>query len=187
MNHRLIKMLEDLKVATDGSVRDSRNRLYQMSYGADGLDSIRLIRCPVPHMSSTEKQFRQFCADQGFDRVTTDTRLVPLFKEMIRWNSTASRTLPTHTEGVCRLPFQPSVLLKYASHQEPSSFDFDLIQNAFHKHKLSKVLLWVCICAWTPRALQQHSVSFRELTQQAVGFSLKSMVQPGFTVHNVVD
>lgn len=32
MNHRLIKMLEDLKVAQDGSVRDSRNRLYQIQF-----------------------------------------------------------------------------------------------------------------------------------------------------------
>lgn len=43
MHHSIVKVLEDMKVATDGSVRNGRNIIFQYSYGEDGFEPSELI------------------------------------------------------------------------------------------------------------------------------------------------
>jgi DNA-directed RNA polymerase beta' subunit len=38
MQRRIIKLTEDMKVQNDGSVRDIPGKIYQMSYGQNGID-----------------------------------------------------------------------------------------------------------------------------------------------------
>lgn len=54
MYHRIGKLLEELVVEWDGSVRDSSGYVYALQYGADRFDPTRLIRTPVPHLHITE-------------------------------------------------------------------------------------------------------------------------------------
>ncbi len=42
LHHRIIKALEDIKVAYDGSTRDAANRVIQYVYGEDGFDGAEL-------------------------------------------------------------------------------------------------------------------------------------------------
>ena len=47
VQRRLIKALEDLTIAYDGTVRDANGTIVQMSYGIDGYDSIKLEHVPI--------------------------------------------------------------------------------------------------------------------------------------------
>ena len=38
MQRRIIKLTEDMKIQYDGTVRDNPGKIYQMSYGHNGLD-----------------------------------------------------------------------------------------------------------------------------------------------------
>ena len=38
MQRRIVKLTEDMKIQEDGSVRDVTGKLYQMSYGHNGVD-----------------------------------------------------------------------------------------------------------------------------------------------------
>lgn len=42
MHRRMNKILEDIKVAYDGSVRNNKNRIFQFVYGEDGMDAAEL-------------------------------------------------------------------------------------------------------------------------------------------------
>jgi len=42
IHHRIIKALEDLKVVSDGSVRNSAEAIYQFAYGEDGFDAAKI-------------------------------------------------------------------------------------------------------------------------------------------------
>lgn len=43
MHHQIVKVMEDMKVAYDGSVRDSRDVIYQFAYGEDGFEPRSLL------------------------------------------------------------------------------------------------------------------------------------------------
>jgi DNA-directed RNA polymerase II subunit RPB1 len=44
MQRRIVKLLEDLKVQYDGTVRDAQNNIYQFLYGNDGFDCKKTVR-----------------------------------------------------------------------------------------------------------------------------------------------
>jgi DNA-directed RNA polymerase II subunit RPB1 len=50
LQRRLVKVLEDLIGMADSSVRDAELRVVQYKYGGDGLDPVRLQRCPADRM-----------------------------------------------------------------------------------------------------------------------------------------
>jgi DNA-directed RNA polymerase beta' subunit len=45
MQRRIIKLMEDMHVANDGTIRDDCNRVYEFIYGALGMDTTG-----VPHV-----------------------------------------------------------------------------------------------------------------------------------------
>lgn len=48
IQRRLIKSLEDLKVAYDMTVRDNKSKIVQYSYGDDGIDTTKIENQPIP-------------------------------------------------------------------------------------------------------------------------------------------
>jgi len=44
MQRRIVKLLEDVKVAYDGTVRDANNRVLQNMYGGDGYDPVHTVK-----------------------------------------------------------------------------------------------------------------------------------------------
>ena len=52
MQRRIVKLTEDIKVQYDGTVRDSSKRIYQLSYGGDGID---------PTMTTKVNGKQEFC------------------------------------------------------------------------------------------------------------------------------
>lgn len=44
MQRQLSKLMEDVKIHYDGTVRDGTNRVFQMSYGDNGLDPVHMIK-----------------------------------------------------------------------------------------------------------------------------------------------
>ena len=44
IQRRIIKLTEDIKINYDGTVRDSSNCIYQLTYGEDGFDPKHLIK-----------------------------------------------------------------------------------------------------------------------------------------------
>ena len=56
MQRKLIKAMEDLKVEYDGTVRDACGNIVQVTYGEDGLDSVKLEHIPLRLINKTDKQ-----------------------------------------------------------------------------------------------------------------------------------
>ena len=44
MQRRIVKLTEDIKIHYDGSVRDSIGKIYQMSYGENGIDPTATVK-----------------------------------------------------------------------------------------------------------------------------------------------
>jgi DNA-directed RNA polymerase II subunit RPB1 len=49
MHRRMVKILEDIRVAYDGSVRNNKGRIFQFVYGEDGMDAKELHFVPTPN------------------------------------------------------------------------------------------------------------------------------------------
>jgi DNA-directed RNA polymerase II subunit RPB1 len=66
IQRRLIKGLEDMKVAYDMTVRNGKNKIVQFSYGDDGMDSTRVENqvLPLTHMS-VEEIYAHFLIPKG--------------------------------------------------------------------------------------------------------------------------
>jgi DNA-directed RNA polymerase beta' subunit len=67
MHRRMNKIVEDLVVAFDGSVRNDRNRIFQFVYGEDGLDAAELqfVKSPggdIPMFVDVFKEARKLNA-----------------------------------------------------------------------------------------------------------------------------
>jgi|SaaInlStandDraft_1057018.scaffolds.fasta_scaffold00990_10 DNA-directed RNA polymerase beta' subunit len=56
MQRKLIKAMEDLKVEYDGTVRDACGNIVQITYGEDGLDSVKLEHIPLRLINKSDKQ-----------------------------------------------------------------------------------------------------------------------------------
>nr|AAK15346.1 RNA polymerase II largest subunit [Leptomonas seymouri] len=57
LQRKLIKALEDVHAAYDGTVRNANQELIQLAYGEDGLDGARIEgnqAFPIPHMANNE-------------------------------------------------------------------------------------------------------------------------------------
>ncbi|RKO94715.1 hypothetical protein BDK51DRAFT_25294, partial [Blyttiomyces helicus] len=59
IQRRLVKALEELIVKYDGTVRNSRNDLFQFYYGEDGLDGIAIERQTFPTMLLSDHEFQR--------------------------------------------------------------------------------------------------------------------------------
>jgi len=44
IQRRIVKLTEDLKVQYDGTVRDSINRIFEFSYGEEGLNPTKTVK-----------------------------------------------------------------------------------------------------------------------------------------------
>tara|TARA_B100000886_G_scaffold336333_1_gene294909 strand:+ start:9116 stop:13621 length:4506 start_codon:yes stop_codon:yes gene_type:complete len=53
IQRRLIKGLEDLKIDYDMTVRNSKNKVVQFTYGGDGIDTVKIESQPVPFYNSS--------------------------------------------------------------------------------------------------------------------------------------
>ena len=108
IQRRLVKSLESVHVANDGSVRDSQNRLMQFQYGEDGLDGMchEMVLCPFDTLT------REALADvysinapdwSLIQQAYTDWSWFAPFKHgsSEKWASTvpAQRILDKHADG----------------------------------------------------------------------------------------
>lgn len=48
MHRRMVKIMEDIRVAYDGTVRNNKGRIFQFVYGDDGMDAAELQFVPTP-------------------------------------------------------------------------------------------------------------------------------------------
>ena len=67
MHRRMVKMLEDIRVAYDGSVRNNKGRIFQFVYGDDGMDAreLHFVHFPtgnVPMFMDVFKEARRLNA-----------------------------------------------------------------------------------------------------------------------------
>ena len=49
MQRRIVKLTEDIKSQYDGTVRDAIGKTYQLSYGGDGMDPVRMVKVNGQH------------------------------------------------------------------------------------------------------------------------------------------
>ena len=68
IQRRLIKAMEGLMVAYDGTIRNSNNQMIQLRYGEDGMDggAVEFQNMPSikPNNSAFEKKFHFDCANE---------------------------------------------------------------------------------------------------------------------------
>jgi len=57
IQRRLVKGLEDLMVCYDMTVRNSKGRIVQFTYGDDGIDTIKVERATVPFLEMCTEEF----------------------------------------------------------------------------------------------------------------------------------
>jgi DNA-directed RNA polymerase II subunit RPB1 len=63
IQRKLVKMMEDLHVEYDGTVRNINGSIYQFVYGGDGIDSIAIESQPIElGVSSMEQLYKEFAA-----------------------------------------------------------------------------------------------------------------------------
>lgn len=70
LQRKLVKALEDVHAAYDGTVRNANQELIQLAYGEDGLDGARIEGSqafPIPHMTNNEMadKYRYEYNDEG--------------------------------------------------------------------------------------------------------------------------
>lgn len=70
LQRKLVKALEDVHAAYDGTVRNANQELIQLAYGEDGLDGARIEgnqTFPIPHMTNNEMadKYRYEYNDEG--------------------------------------------------------------------------------------------------------------------------
>ena len=93
IQRRMIKALEDMKVSTDGSVRNSSNKIVQFVYGDDGMDGAHIEKLKVLTVfmkyselvkefkfSSTEK-WEEFLQDYIVEKLYSDWETPSIKKE----------------------------------------------------------------------------------------------------------
>ena len=51
MQRRIVKLTEDIKIQYDGTVRDSIGKIYQLSYGNNGLDPSLTVKVDGIHQA----------------------------------------------------------------------------------------------------------------------------------------
>jgi len=84
VQRRLIKALEDLTVAYDGTVRDANGTIVQMSYGIDGYDSIKLEHVPIEIIKMNDLEMEknyQISIDDISEAFLTESAYDKLLKE----------------------------------------------------------------------------------------------------------
>ena len=71
IQRRLVKTMEDLHVAYDGTVRNVNGSIFQHHYGGDGTDSVYTENQPIElAVMSMEQIYRDFCASkEEFDAI----------------------------------------------------------------------------------------------------------------------
>jgi DNA-directed RNA polymerase II subunit RPB1 len=63
IQRKLVKMMEDLHVEYDGTVRNINGSIYQFVYGGDGIDSIAIENQPIElGVASMEQLYKEFAA-----------------------------------------------------------------------------------------------------------------------------
>eukprot|EP00478_Filoreta_tenera_P002557 GABV01002656.1.p2 GENE.GABV01002656.1~~GABV01002656.1.p2 ORF type:complete len:118 (-),score=49.13 GABV01002656.1:280-633(-) len=62
IQRRLIKAMEDVSVAYDGTVRNSLGDVVQFSYGEDGIDSMHVEKQFLASVTVSEARFEQMYA-----------------------------------------------------------------------------------------------------------------------------
>jgi len=75
IQRRLVKTMEDLHVAYDGSVRNAEGKIFQHYYGGDGVDSVASEVVPIElGVMSMEDVYREFAATKSdFESVVNGT------------------------------------------------------------------------------------------------------------------
>ena len=84
VQRRLIKALEDLTIAYDGTVRDANGTIVQMSYGIDGYDSIKLEHVPIEIIKMNDLEMEknyQMSIDDISEAFLTESAYDKLLKE----------------------------------------------------------------------------------------------------------
>ena len=74
IQRRLVKTMEDLHVAYDGSVRNAEGKIFQHYYGGDGVDSVSSEVVPIElGVMSMEDVYREFAATKSdFEKVVSE-------------------------------------------------------------------------------------------------------------------
>jgi DNA-directed RNA polymerase II subunit RPB1 len=88
IQRRLIKHLEDVKVAYDMTVRNNKNKIVQYSYGDDGVETTRVENQPIPLVGlSTEDIYMRYdilgikTGDTNLDEIYTKDTITRLKRQ----------------------------------------------------------------------------------------------------------
>jgi len=74
IQRKLVKMMEDLHVEYDGTVRNINGSIYQFVYGGDGIDSIAIESQPIElGVASMEQLYKEFAASVDDFRAVMST------------------------------------------------------------------------------------------------------------------
>lgn len=74
IQRKLVKMMEDLHVEYDGTVRNINGSIYQFIYGGDGIDSIAIENQPIElGVASMEQLYKEFAASVDDFRAVMST------------------------------------------------------------------------------------------------------------------
>eukprot|EP01063_Lacrimia_lanifica_P005858 TRINITY_DN13530_c0_g1_i1.p1 TRINITY_DN13530_c0_g1~~TRINITY_DN13530_c0_g1_i1.p1 ORF type:complete len:1888 (+),score=754.16 TRINITY_DN13530_c0_g1_i1:83-5746(+) len=124
IQRKLIKALEDIYVAYDGTVRDAQQRLVQLLYGEEGYDSTKMESLkPLPLINDSdkdrEKTYKHTYEDEGED--WGNDFLEKTVREQVFGDREAPRKMEEEYEQIChdrewlREVFQPHGMVPYVN------------------------------------------------------------------------
>ncbi len=139
IQRRLVKGLEDLMVFYDMTVRNSKGRIVQFTYGDDGIDTIKVERATVP--------FLEMCTEEFYAHYSFPTSAQDAGVEAAGGGSdNAFQTIFT-SSAIRRMKTQVAELNTYSKRmtQHLMKVRDEIIENVFRNRHESRVYLPVGI------------------------------------------
>ena len=120
IQRRMIKALEDLKIAADGTVRNEMKDIVQFSYGGDGMDGAKVEKQRLLIIGKTYSELEEmFCfkIDKKLNKVFTKK----LFNKIMENNETYAEKLQEHFLHICK---RQTELIEDFYHNSPEDTTF---------------------------------------------------------------
>lgn len=120
IQRRMIKALEDLKIAADGTVRNEMKDIVQFSYGGDGMDGAKVEKQKLLLIGKTHEELTEmykFEVNEKLSKVFTKR----LFNKIMKNNKKYTTELETHFSYICK---KQTELIEDFYHNSPEDTTF---------------------------------------------------------------
>ena len=156
IQRRLVKAMEDLKICSDLTVRNSLGDLLQLRYGEDSMDACKLITQNIPKIKLYE----------NIQYTTTNQQLIDIEQQNMK---NAIELISQMNLSRIHLPFNlEKIVLKYKVEIKNEKFDYDniiILVNDFcetlNENKLFKAIIQIIL--YSKKLYVEYKLNLEEI------------------------